>query len=428
MPSRENRLVIAVDPVAEILFNYLRDVIYNPAKARLDPDSLPQGFQDLANGLLFYAACVSETAYFANDLSKGNLYGKQPSPDNEVASPLKALCASLRHLTWQAKQVAQGDYNQKVDFMGEFAEAFNVMIEQLNLRQTALLEEIESGKRKMRALAQSRSIFEVIAGQVSQWIIVVDKSGMLQYINHPATEVLFDMVFEDHLYEWLAQQTGEAKTVPRTEDLELFGNAKEQYFRVELQELQWGELDAFVFILTDVSASRARLKKLEGMAYHDPLTKTYNRHYGMEQLAEWLEKRITFICCFVDMDNLKYVNDKFGHGEGDNYILTVAETLKRLADDTVVCRLGGDEFMLLAAGWTEEAACQRMESLRNELIAAKYGAEVTYRHSISYGIVEVGEDNRLSAGELLRMADEKMYFYKRKHKIPPSTSETITDH
>ena len=305
--------------------------------------------------------------------------------------------------------------------MGEFAEAFNVMTEQLNMRQTALLEEIESGKRKMRALAQSRSLFEAIAGQVSQWIIVVDKSGMLRYINHPATDVLYDMVFEDRFYGWLARQTREEKAVPRTEDIELFGNAKEQYFRVEVQELQWDEFDAFVFILTDVSASRARLKKLEGMAYHDPLTKTYNRHYGMEQFAEWLEKRKAFICCFVDMDNLKYVNDKFGHSEGDNYILSVADTLKRLADDTIVCRLGGDEFMLLAASWTEEAACRRMESLRDELVATKHGTEVTYRHSISYGIVEVGADNRLSAGELLRMADEKMYDYKRKHKIPPST-------
>jgi diguanylate cyclase (GGDEF)-like protein len=412
----------SVDPVAEIFFNYLRDAIYSPAKAGLNPESLPEGFRDFAGGLLYYTECVREVGDIARDLSKGNLYGKQPSPDNEVASPLKALCSALRHLTWQAKQVAQGDYNQKVDFMGEFAEAFNVMIKQLNARQTALLEEIESGKRKMIALAQGRNLFEAIAGQVPQWIIVVDKSGTLRYINHPATDVLFDMVFEDRLNEWLSRQTGESKIVPRTEDLELFGNAQEQYFRAEVQELQWDEYDAFVFILTDVSASRARLKKLEGMAYHDPLTKTYNRHYGMEQFAEWLEKRKAFICCFVDMDNLKYVNDKFGHGEGDNYILSVADTLRRFADDTVVCRLGGDEFMLLAVGWTEAAARQRMEALRDELIAGKYGSEDTYRHSISYGIVEVSADNRMSAGELLRIADEKMYAYKRKYKIPPSTS------
>jgi len=404
-----------VDPVAESFFNYLRDVIYSPAKARLDPESLPEGFRDLAKGLLYYISCVRETTDIARDLSKGNLYGNQPSPGNEVAAPLKALCASLRHLTWQAKQVAHGDYNQKVDFMGEFAEAFNVMIEQLNVRRTALLAEIESGKQKMLALAQSKNLFEAVAVQVPQWIIVMDKDGMLHYANHPATGILSDTIFEERLYGWLAQQVDAAKPVPRAEDLELYGNGKEQFFRVEIHALQWDEYDALVFISTDVSSSRARLKKLEGMAYHDPLTKAYNRHYGMELLAEWLEKRKAFICCFVDMDNLKYVNDKFGHGEGDKYILSVADALRRFADDAIVCRLGGDEFMLPATDWTEDTASRHLETLRDELVAVNYG---TYRHSISYGLVEVGVDNRMSAGELLRLADEKMYNYKRSHKIP----------
>ena len=412
--------MIPVDPVAEIFFNYLRDAIYNPAKAELNPENLPAGFQDLAKGLLYYVACVHETADVARDLSRGNLYGKQPSPGNEIASPLKALCAALRHLTWQAKQVSQGDYNQKVDFMGEFAEAFNVMIEQLNMRQTALLDEIDSGKRKMHALAQSKSLFEAIAGQVPQWIIVIDKAGMLRYINRSATDVLLDKVFEERLYGWLERQAEESKPVPRVEELELTGNGKEQFFRVAIHSLQWDDSSTRVFILTDISFNRARLKKLEGMAYHDPLTQTYNRHYGMELLAEWLEKRKIFICCFVDMDNLKYVNDKFGHGEGDNYILLVAGTLKRFSDDVIVCRLGGDEFMLLASDCTEDIARRRLEELRNELVAARYGSDAKYRHSISYGIVEIGANNRLPAGELLRLADEKMYAYKRSNKLPPT--------
>ena len=293
----------------------------------------------------------------------------------------------------------------------------SAMTEQLNVRRKALLEEIESGKRKMEALAQSKNLFESIAGQVPLWIIAMDKTGVQRYVNHSASEVLLDISFEDRLHGWLMRQAEESKTVPRTEDLELYGNGKEQFFRVELHELQWDEDDTLVFIMTDVSSSRARLKKLEGMAYYDPLTKAYNRHYGMELLSEWLEKRNVFICCFVDMDNLKYVNDKFGHGEGDRYILSVAEALGRFADDAIVCRLGGDEFMMLATDWTNDTACRHLETLRNELTAIDHG---TYRHSISYGVVEVDADNTLSASEVLRVADERMYAYKRKHKIPPT--------
>ena len=413
--------VSLVDPVAEIFFNYLRNAIYNPAKAELDPEKLPEEFRDFAKGLLYYNACVREAAEIARDLSKGNLYGKQPSRGNEIAAPFKAMCASLRHLTWQAKQVSQGDYNQKVDFMGEFAEAFNAMTEQLNTRQKALLEEIESGKRKIQALDQSKTLFEAIAVQVPQWIIVVDKAGVQRYINRPASGMLSDMVFEERLYGWLAQQVKEVKPVPRTENLELYGNAKEQYFRVTVHGLQWDGDDVYVFILADVSSNRARLKKLENMAYFDPLTKAYNRHYGMELIADWLEKHIAFVCCFVDMDNLKYVNDKLGHAEGDSYILAVADALRQFADEAAVCRLGGDEFMLLATDWNEDMACPRMEALRDNLAATGRKAGIAYRRSISYGIVEVGGDNHLSASELLAIADEKMYAYKRAHKKPPST-------
>ena len=411
-----------MDPVAELFFNYLRDVIYNPAKAKLEPESLPEGFREFASGLMYYVECVRETTDIARELSRGNLYGKQPSPGNEVSAPLKALCASLRHLTWQAKQVSRGDYTQKVDFMGEFAEAFNLMIEQLNVRQKLLISEIESGKRKIRALAQSKSFFETISKHLPQWLIVTDQAGALHYINHPAAEMLFDKIFEESLYRWLKKQAESTKPIPRNESLELFGNAKEQFFHVVIHELQWDEQNVFVFVLTDISTSRARMKKLEGMAYHDPLTKAYNRAYGMELLSEWLGNRNAFICCFVDMDNLKYVNDKFGHGEGDNYILTVADTLRRFSDNAVVCRLGGDEFMLLAMDWSYDDACQCMENLRDELIAIKTGTKVTYRLSISYGIVDVGTDNTLSAGVLLRTADEKMYEYKRTHKKPPGVT------
>jgi GGDEF domain-containing protein len=60
-----------------------------------------------------------------------------------------------------------------------------------------------------------------------------------------------------------------------------------------------------------------------------------------------------------------------------------------------------------------------METLRDELIEIIQGLEHTYRHSISYGIVEIGPDNCRPAGELLQAADERMYAYKRARKKPP---------
>jgi GGDEF domain-containing protein len=75
--------------------------------------------------------------------------------------------------------------------------------------------------------------------------------------------------------------------------------------------------------------------------------------------------------------------------------------------------------MVLAPGFTGEAAKERLETLRSGLIAQDHtdeGGKVSYRRSMSYGVVEVMADNTLPAGDLLSQADEKMYAYKRASK------------
>jgi len=130
-----------MDPVEEILSNYIRDVFYNTKNAALDLESLPEEFRDFGEGLQYLGDCVIETKTLAQDLSRGDLNTKLPPSNNEIAAPLKALHSSLKHLTWQAQQIAQGDYSQHVDFMGEFSESFNAMIQQLEERRVFEIQE-----------------------------------------------------------------------------------------------------------------------------------------------------------------------------------------------------------------------------------------------------------------------------------------------
>jgi len=116
------------------LFNYLQDVIYDPAKASLEIDELPEDLRDFGRGLQYYVDCVQEVQQFAGSMSKGDLSANHPSRGNEVAGQLKALHASLKHLTWQTQQIEQGDYTQRVEFMGEFSDSFNTMTNQLAQR------------------------------------------------------------------------------------------------------------------------------------------------------------------------------------------------------------------------------------------------------------------------------------------------------
>ncbi|MDR1241785.1 MAG: response regulator [Deltaproteobacteria bacterium] len=143
------------DPIAKILFNYLRDLLRRPMQAKLNVDELPEGFRDLGLGLQYLAECIMEAKAFANALSRGDLNFKLPPSDNPIAGPLKALYASLKHLSWQTREIAQGDYAQRVDFMGDFSEAFNSMVEQLEQRSADLVQ----AKVTAEAALESKSAF-----------------------------------------------------------------------------------------------------------------------------------------------------------------------------------------------------------------------------------------------------------------------------
>jgi diguanylate cyclase (GGDEF)-like protein len=411
-------------PVEEVIFDYLRDVVKNPARAVLELDKLPENFQNVGKGLVYLVQCLAETTTLAKSLSQGDLNGPWPSRGNDMASPLKALHATLKHLTWQTQQVAKGDYNQRVNFMGDFSLAFNSMIEQLDQRRTELLNEIAASHKKTLALAQNNALFEALTAQMSQWIVVMDKNAAeWVYSNHEASNTLSFPWLEEELRLWMAEQCVKAPDEKKAVlELELPHGAGVQFFSVTLHPVHWHEKEALAFVFTDISLERARLQKLEDIAYRDTLTKAYNRHFGMEILNEWLSEGCKFIICFVDMDNLKYVNDKFGHAEGDNYILSVAEILREFSAEAIVCRLGGDEFMLLAQNWEVERANDHLERLRNCLLEYNERNESLYVHSMSFGVVGVDAYNTLSASDLLSIADERMYEYKKAHKMQRQTT------
>jgi len=156
-----------MDPAAENMWNYLERVMYDPAKASLDVDALPEGFQEFGKGLRYFAECVIETNLFAKALARGELTMDLPRRGNELSSSLKSLHASLKHLTWQTKQVAKGDYYQRVNFMGEFADAFNCMIGQLEQRK----KDEDAEKSKLQ------QYIDMLLSNIPESMLVFDTEG-----------------------------------------------------------------------------------------------------------------------------------------------------------------------------------------------------------------------------------------------------------
>ena len=409
-----------MDPTAEYLFEYLRDVLYNPSHAKLELSNLPEDFKDLGEGLVFFARCIGEVKVFSTALASGDLTMETPSRDNEFAAPLKTLQSTLRHLTWQAQQIANGDYKQKVDYLGEFADAFNMMIQQLDERRGLLMKEIDLSKQKTLALKHSNDLFETIMKENSQWLGVIERASyQWLFINYPMERVLYAKNLLPKLHRWLIKMTRETPIdcdMSRAE-LELSFGDFNQYFSVLRGAVIWHDQPSVVFMLTDISLNSKRLQELEFAANFDALTKQYNRNYGINLLNIWISEKKVFCLGFVDMDNLKYVNDVFGHLEGDRYILMVAKILNKFSSDVTVCRLGGDEFMLLQLGWSQEDSESRLEALRKQLMDMRETDNLPYFISLSYGVVEIAEDNILSSSEILEIADSRMYLYKKTRKM-----------
>lgn len=117
--------------------------------------------QNLANRMNQLITFMQEAHDFIIPLSKGELAEIKMSPKNFFASPFKELHSRLLHLTWQANQVANGDYSQRVDFMGDFSEAFNSMIVSLDSNEKLLKSKIDELEKALSHIKNLEGILPI---------------------------------------------------------------------------------------------------------------------------------------------------------------------------------------------------------------------------------------------------------------------------
>ncbi|MGD9576108.1 GGDEF domain-containing protein [uncultured Desulfovibrio sp.] len=166
-----------------------------------------------------------------------------------------------------------------------------------------------------------------------------------------------------------------------------------------------------ICIYRDVTRQRQIEKRLKERANTDELTGLFNRHYFFRQIPVALPLGAGL--AYVDLDNFKYVNDKFGHDTGDKALMLTAKLLRKHLRGAVIARLGGDEFAAyLPEGCTEESLRTCASDLLVAMIDA-YDAHEAYQGlSASIGVALV-EDQGLSREDLVRRGDLAMYTAKR---------------
>lgn len=175
----------------------------------------------------------------------------------------------------------------------------------------------------------------------------------------------------------------------------------------------------------EILLERLALKKanevLDALSSADALTGVYNRigltRYAEKLLYEDRKKNRDTLILFADINRLKFINDTYGHENGDLAIRTVAETLKQVCpENSLVVRYGGDEFVMTISNCNEETGEKMKGKINAALKRANEIGDFPYEVSSSIGYIcaHPGEKNTLE--EYVKIADDLMYREKKKRR------------
>jgi diguanylate cyclase (GGDEF)-like protein len=168
-------------------------------------------------------------------------------------------------------------------------------------------------------------------------------------------------------------------------------------------------------------------RELRYLALTDDLTCLFSRRgffaAATQQLKLAQRNSQSLLLLFCDVDNLKKINDTYGHHEGDLALIRAADALEQsFRSSDILSRLGGDEFVVLASEastTTQEVLLRRLEKNLKKLNAN----ESRYELSLSVGVARFDPKRAISLGELMAQADEAMYEQKRNHQESCNVNE-----
>lgn len=167
--------------------------------------------------------------------------------------------------------------------------------------------------------------------------------------------------------------------------------------------------------------NQALLEKLNMLYHEDFLTKLYNRRgfeqFSEEEFAEAKKHNIKTMTLSIDMDNLKYINDVYGHSHGDLALQTIADAMRQACSGCEICaRIGGDEFAVFGYDYSEEKAKQYTENFLQYLKDFNADSSLPYCVNASFGYTISDPSLSISRKQYMKASDDLLYQNKRKRK------------
>lgn len=356
-----------------------------------------------------------------------------------VIRPLGSLINTVSGLRHAPLDLTRRTSVNSRDELGQLGSAFNGLMDELQhttVSKSELEKTLQELQRMSDALFEQKEHLEVTLHSIGDAVIGVDTGMRVRYLNPVAERLLgwsladaekaplcnvlhlIDSDSKAALHDPFESVFKTGKTISNETDVELKTESVTISVTYTAAAMRGpsGELAGGVLTLRDVSAERSMAQRLSWEASHDPLTGLINRREFTARLEIALAESRNFgqqhAVCFMDLDRFKMINDTAGHSAGDEFLKTLASTLKaRVRETDSLARLGGDEFALLLEGCSTESA----KLIANDLLAVVQDFRFdymgkTFTVGISIGVAPVtGESN---SGEVLSMADVACYLAK----------------
>jgi diguanylate cyclase (GGDEF)-like protein/PAS domain S-box-containing protein len=328
-------------------------------------------------------------------------------------------------------RVSQGDFTIKISGSSKIE-----LLEALKNVTNQMIENIDKGiferKKTTRALAESEEKYRSLVESTDDSIYVVDRDYKYVFINK---KHLMRLGLSDGKY--LGRSYGEFHSpeetqlfIEKADQVFISGNSIQheyqsnrdgRFFLLTLSPVKGedGIINAITVISKDITDHKMMEDKLRTLTLTDQLTGIYNRR-GFLNLSEHqlrIAKRNNtgLYLLYLDLNNLKVINDQYGHKEGDNALRQIAQILKNTyRESDVIARIGGDEFaIIMHEGKTEGSKDRIIARLEQALKEQNSKMRNQYELSASIGVAYYDPQNPQTLDKLLNIADSMMYEQKR---------------
>ncbi len=297
-----------------------------------------------------------------------------------------------------------------------------------------------------KEIKENKSFLDMLFDVIPNPIFYKNRDGIYKHVNESFSKTIIGIdkneITNKSLYDLPTLIPRELADIYKAKDTELFENPGVQNYEAKVMcsdniiryynfykatYLEENEVVGLVGVMLDISEQKKVIEELDiknkllnELSNKDTLTKLYNRRYLYEiinnlfPLAKREEEPISIL--MLDIDKFKKVNDIYGHKIGDDVLVLLSSTLQdKCRKSDIICRWGGEEFLILLPNTNKDGAYKRAEKLRTiiEKISIELDEDKKLSFTVSIGVSQIVFDKKNCLETAIQQADDRLYKAKK---------------